>query len=313
MSYEVLPPSAEILRINDIIKNPDVKLPCPGFPNVIGYVKAAASGETAWADIGDKVFWDITGDSAILKYAVYGGGCDRREYGCVITKNNQIVYDGVRIERQSCPAPTPNKMEGVIASYKIIDPGSGFIGGIATGDSVISTQWGYNGPMWKVRHTYNNGGLLALSLQSGGEGFNVGDIITVNLNPEESEGRNTTDARIQVTRVQTIYLQRAADSTPDVTAAVTVVSTDDGNKYAIDGATQAEVTATAGQTILFDLSDSSLSGHPFAIYTDSTKTTQVTVGIEEDGTNYYFTPPIAGTFSYQCGAHAEMGGTITIS
>ena len=99
---------------------------------------------------------------------------------------------------------------------------------------------------------------------------------------------------------------------PDYTFAVTVVD-DGGNKYALDGTTQAEVTASAGETILFDLSDSSLSGHPFKIYTAADKVTEVTVGIVEDGTDLYFTPPIAGTFSYQCASHAAMGGDITIS
>ena len=102
-------------------------------------------------------------------------------------------------------------------------------------------------------------------------------------------------------------------SNADFSYAVTVADTGNGNKYQIDGVEQDSISATAGQTIHFDLSDASLSGHPFGIYTDSSKSTQVTVGIEQEGNDLLFTPPIAGTFSYQCGAHAEMGGTITIS
>ena len=99
----------------------------------------------------------------------------------------------------------------------------------------------------------------------------------------------------------------------DVSVAVTVADTGSGNKYQIDGVEQAEITANAGETIHFDLSDASLSGHPLKIYTDDTKITEVTVGIEQEGTDLLFTPPIAGSFSYQCSAHAAMGGDITIS
>ena len=49
------------------------------------------------------------------------------------------------------------------------------------------------------------------------------------------------------------------------------------------------------------------------IFTDATKTTPVTVGVDSEGDAFLFEPPIAGTFSYQCVNHANMGGTITIS
>ena len=102
-----------------------------------------------------------------------------------------------------------------------------------------------------------------------------------------------------------------AAAAADVTHVVTVAN----GEYEIDGVANAEVTANANETIYFDLSDASVSGHPFAIYTDSTKTTTVTVGVETsaDGTILLFTPPIAGSFSYQCTQHADMGGDITVS
>ena len=93
----------------------------------------------------------------------------------------------------------------------------------------------------------------------------------------------------------------------------TYVVTQSGGYYYIDGVQQDTITAAANETIHFDLSDASLSGHPFRIYTDSSKTTQVTVGIEQEGDDLLFTPPIAGSFSYQCAAHAGMGGDITIT
>ena len=108
-----------------------------------------------------------------------------------------------------------------------------------------------------------------------------------------------------------LFATRVANA--DLSVAVTVADTGNGNKYQINGVEQDAIVATVGATIHFDLSDASLSGHPFAIYTDSSKTTQVTVGIEQEGDDLLFTPPIAGSFSYQCGNHAAMGGDITVS
>lgn len=95
----------------------------------------------------------------------------------------------------------------------------------------------------------------------------------------------------------------------------TFAVTENGGVYELDGVAQDTVNMTAGETVYFDLSDTSLSGHPLAIYTDSSKTTVVSVGVETsaDGTILLFTPPIAGTFSYQCTQHAAMGGTITVT
>ena len=44
---------------------------------------------------------------------------------------------------------------------------------------------------------------------------------------------------------------------------VTVANSGSGNKYYIDGVEAAELTLTKGLTYIFDVSDSSNSGHPF--------------------------------------------------
>ena len=90
------------------------------------------------------------------------------------------------------------------------------------------------------------------------------------------------------------------------------VTVADGN-YELNGVANAGIAGSVGDSFHFDLSDASLAGHPLKIYTDETKTTEVTVGIQRDGDDLVFTPPIAGTFSYQCGNHAGMGGNITVS
>jgi plastocyanin len=96
------------------------------------------------------------------------------------------------------------------------------------------------------------------------------------------------------------------------TYVVTVVSTGDGNKYSIDGSQQPALSLTQGQTYIFNQSDSSNSGHPLKIYTDSSKTTEVTAGVTTSGSTTTFIPESYGTFSYQCGVHAGMGGSITV-
>ena len=93
---------------------------------------------------------------------------------------------------------------------------------------------------------------------------------------------------------------------------VTVVN-NYGNKYALNGNLQQTVTASVGDTITFDQSDSSNSGHPLRIYEDEERATEVTDGVVVDGTTITFVPSAAGTFYYQCQAHAGMGGQIVVS
>lgn len=98
----------------------------------------------------------------------------------------------------------------------------------------------------------------------------------------------------------------------DATFAVTVVDSG-GDKYALNGNVQATALIFAGDTIHFDVSDASMSGHPLKIYTDASKTEEVTEGVEQEGTDILFTPAAAGTYSYQCANHAAMGGSIEVS
>lgn len=124
--------------------------------------------------------------------------------------------------------------------------------------------------------------------------------------PTASDSPATGTLSVNATRT-IAQAAAAADYTFAVTAS--------GGIYQLNGVAQDTVNMAPGETVYFDLSDSSLSGHPFAIYTDSSKTTVVSVGVEtsNDGTILLFTPPIAGTFSYQCTNHAAMGGDIIVS
>ena len=106
---------------------------------------------------------------------------------------------------------------------------------------------------------------------------------------------------------------------------ITVVSTASGNKYAVNGTTQGAITINAGDTKTFDLSDSSLSGHPFALSKRAdgrnagTVVSADTLGASDGVTTASNVLTIVSSSStstplyYYCTNHAGMGGTITVS
>ena len=106
---------------------------------------------------------------------------------------------------------------------------------------------------------------------------------------------------------------------------ITVVSTASGNKYAVNGTTQGAITITAGQTKTFDLSDSSLATHPFALSKRAdgrnagTVVSADTLGASDGVTTASNVLTIVSSSStstplyYYCSSHPGMGGTITVS
>ena len=106
---------------------------------------------------------------------------------------------------------------------------------------------------------------------------------------------------------------------------ITVVSTASGNKYAVNGTTQGAITITAGQTKTFDLSDSSLTSHPFALSKRAdgrnagTVVSADTLGASDGVTTASNVLTIVSSSStstplyYYCSSHPGMGGTITVS
>ena len=99
---------------------------------------------------------------------------------------------------------------------------------------------------------------------------------------------------------------------------VTVANSGSGNKFYIDGVEAAELTLTKGLTYVFDVSDSTNSGHPFRFkdasgnaYTTGV-TTSGTAG--SSGATVTLVIPTSGTMParYYCTAHGNgMGNTIT--
>lgn len=113
------------------------------------------------------------------------------------------------------------------------------------------------------------------------------------------------------------FATRAANA--DYSYVVTVVNTGTEeapvNVYALNGTNQQAVSMNVGETASFDFS-AVASAHPLGLFTDSTKITPVTVGVETGGsgnTTLLFTPVVAASLSYQCLNHADMGGDITVS
>ena len=104
------------------------------------------------------------------------------------------------------------------------------------------------------------------------------------------------------------------------TFTVTVVSTDSGNKYYIDGVQQATLELVEGATFRFDQSDNSNNGHPLRFSTTSNGThgggSEYTTGVTTNGTpgssGAYTQNTVAvgaPTLYYYCTNHSGMGCT----
>ena len=157
----------------------------------------------------------------------------------------------------------------------------------------------------------------------GDEGTTAGAVVVETGLTGTSAVGNTVEvgtANVATTGVSTSALI-SGYSASTITHTVTVVSTDSGNKYFIDGVQQDTLTFFEGNTYRFDQSDSSNDGHPLRLSTTSNGThaggSEYTTGVTTAGTpgssGAYTEITVATnapTLYYYCSIHSAMGGQI---
>ena len=179
---------------------------------------------------------------------------------------------------------------------------------------VLPDGYGTNG---QFLQTNGNG---TLSWGSAASVTNLGNTpASGNLVITSSTGTDTT---IPAATTSNAGVMSASDKTKldsiddEIIHTVTVINTG-GNKYAIDGDVRNHVFLMPGHTYKFDVSDSSVSGHPFAFSTTPDNSpTSYTTGVTTSGTAgqsgafvsidvTYDTPDV---LYYYCTNHTGMGG-----
>ena len=110
-----------------------------------------------------------------------------------------------------------------------------------------------------------------------------------------------------------------------VGVAVTVYDDGGGNKFYLDGVKTGSLSFARGQTVTFNLGDSTNSGHPFRFsatengthgggseYTDGRVTGAISPGTVGAATTITFPHTAPNTLYYYCSSHSGMGGSGTI-
>ena len=175
------------------------------------------------------------------------------------------------------------------------------------------------------------------SITSGGSAYLPGTFSNVPIVNVSSSGSGETatvtiagtiDYQGSITNVGTGYTNQDYTSktifaaNPAATYSVTVVSNPGSpppdNVYQIDGNTQQALTLDVGNTYRFDISDSSVSGHPLIFLTASgseldTDYFQVLESTDNNFIDFIIKPgaPL-GNIQYNCSIHDGMGAAITV-
>lgn len=154
------------------------------------------------------------------------------------------------------------------------------------------------------------------------ETLSVSDSPVLSSNIPQSDSTTISESDIKtVTKV----VPGGGTTTYTVTVASGTNSYGSGNKYYIDGSVSPALTFDVGKTYRFDVSDSSVSGHPFRFSETangshgggSAYTTNVTVNGTAGSSGAYVeiqvTASTPASLHYYCTNHSGMGGSITSS
>lgn len=84
------------------------------------------------------------------------------------------------------------------------------------------------------------------------------------------------------------------------------------NVFTLNGVDAPDLTFAVGDSVVFDYT-AVQAQHPLALFTDSSKTTPYTTGVQNQGAILLWTTSVPETLSYQCINHINMGGNITVN
>lgn len=241
---------------------------------------------------GNFSFFDFVG---IERIGVFEAGVLLKEY--IIPSNITLPVEEVTISAPTPPVPTIGTVTVAPASSTV-----------NVGDSVNYTAT-ISGDAGDAQYAWSSsagvtvtGSGSAVAIQ-----FDDADTHTITCTVTSATASDSSASGTATATATVPFATRVAAA--NFSYAVTVAN----GVYELNGVPTAGIAGSVGDVFHFDLSDASLSGHPLKIYTDPGRTTEITVGVEQVGTDLLFIPPIAGTFSYQCPNHANMGGDLTVS
>ena len=186
----------------------------------------------------------------------------------------------------------------------------------ATNDSVTWTEIGY----WKDRNPVTNSNVQTISVNTS-EDFNKYALVATKAAGNSSnvaiQDWNLFTESVSVDGGKGVDKRRAATKT----FVFTVSNASGANKYYINGVQQSSLQLEQNHTYIFDVSSTTLAGHPLRFSTTATGS-EYTTGITNLGTyggggtatrTFAVTTDTPTTLYYFCTAHAGMGATMSIS
>ena len=261
------------------------------FPKEGGLERVAVVGADSLDLIHEYQFSKISGGSVL-----------KRTIGSLPTGFVDVAFSGI-----PTITGTPNVGETLTLTA------SSFTGGFGSVSSNLILQVSDNGTSgWAFRDgnpDIVSGGTATFTLQASDETkyFRASYQVT------DDKGTVSSNSAV-LGPVVTTFVQQFAAADYSYTVGVNNIGTAETpqNVFTLNGADAPGLTFAVGDVVAFDYT-SVQANHPLALFTDSTKSTPYTNGVENQGAQLLWTVAETGTISYQCVNHANMGGTITVS